>query len=296
MKEKALLEGVILRGVGGIYTVACGDTQVCCHAGGRLRREAAPLAVGDRVELELTGEAGYILSRKPRKNALLRPAIANIDQLLIFASEAPPVTDPYLIDQVTVAALRQDIAPVLLLNKSDLSPSNHLWEAYEKAGFPVIRISAVTGEGMDALKAQLRGKISAFTGNSGIGKSSVLNRLDEGFALEIGEISEKIARGKHTTRQVELLSLEGGALVADTPGFSTFDVTRMGKIEKEELAAYFPEMRDFFGQCRFSDCTHRAEPDCAIRSAAEAGTISRSRYESYQKLYEVLAQQKSWLK
>ena len=300
MKEcKKLLSGVVLRGVGGTYTVSCGGRIIPCRASGRLRKEAGPLAVGDRVEIEWNeqnAQNGYIVVRSPRKNNLFRPAIANIDQLMILASEAPPVTDPYLIDKVRVIALHQNMQPVILLNKSDLNDNSELCQMYGQAGFPVLRVSAASGEGLEKLRALLDGKISAFTGNSGIGKSSLLNRLNADFSLEVGEISEKISRGKHTTRQVELLPLESGGWAADTPGFSTFDVTRMDKISKDDLPVYFPEMRQYFACCRFSDCTHRKEPGCAIREAAESGEISSSRYASYQKLYEELAQLKAWEK
>lgn len=296
MKEKVLRTGTIIRGVGGNYIVSCQGETLKCRASGKLRLDQAPPVVGDRVDVEMTGSSGYILRKLPQKNMLLRPAIANIDQLVIFASEAPPVTDPYLIDKVSVIALHKDIQPLIVLSKADLSPSTGLREAYRFAGFRVIEISAVTGQGIDALRDALTGKISAFTGNSGIGKSSVLNRLNDKLCLEVSEISEKIGRGRHTTRQVQLIQLDASTFVADTPGFSTFDVTRMEHIKKEDLAGYFPELRPFLGQCRFADCTHRTEPDCAVRAAADASAISASRYESYRKLYEELAQLKSWEK
>ena len=294
MKEKILYTGTITRGVGGNYIVSCHHETVKCRASGKMRLDKSPLVVGDKVEIEMTGNAGYIVKKNPHRNILVRPAIANIDQLIIFASEAPPVTDPYLVDKVSVIALYKEIQPVIVLSKADLTASTGLRETYESAGFPVIEISAVTGQGIDALRDILKGKISAFTGNSGIGKSSVLNRLNSSLGLEVNEISEKIGRGRHTTRQVQLIQLEDETFVADTPGFSTFDITKMERIAKDSLAYYFPEFRQYFGQCRFSDCTHRAEPGCVIRDAVKQGAIASSRYESYQKLYEELAQLKSW--
>lgn len=296
MKEKILRTGTILRGVGGNYIVSCQGDAVKCRASGKLRLDKEPPVVGDKVEVEMTGNNGYIVRKLPQKNMLVRPAIANIDQLIIFASEAPPVTDPYLVDKVSVIALYKGIQPVIVLSKADLLHSNELREAYESAGFQVIEISAVTGQGIESLRETLSGKISAFTGNSGIGKSSVLNRLNASLCLEVNEISEKIGRGKHTTRQVQLLQLDTDTFVADTPGFSTFDITKMERINKEDLAYYFPELRPYFGQCRFADCTHRAEPDCVVRDAVNMGAISPIRYASYQKLYEELAQLKSWEK
>ena len=224
----------------------------------------------------------------------MRPAVANIDQLVILCSQAPPVTDPYLIDKVTVIALRQGIRPIILLNKSDLDPSDALFDAYTKAGFPVLRASAATGEGIEALRALLPGKISAFTGNSAIGKSSILNRLDERFALPVGEMSEKIGRGKHTTRHVELLRLENGGIVADTPGFSTFDAVGLADLRPEDLAGDFPEIAGVAEPCRFSDCRHIKEPGCAVREALRRGDIAPSRYESYCRLAEEAGKKKQW--
>ena len=183
---------------------------------------------------------------------------------------------------------------MILLNKSDLHDSVDLYHAYQKAGFPVLRASAVTGEGVEEVKAMLAGKISAFTGNSAIGKSSILNRIDSRFGLQVGDMSEKIARGRHTTRHVELFQLDNGGFVADTPGFSTFDAVRMEKLTKENLQQYFPEIDRLFAQCRFSDCKHIKEPGCVVREAVEQGEIAKSRYESYCMLYEEVAAQKLW--
>lgn len=293
MEER--LEGVILKGVGGNYEVAAGEEILRCRAGGRVKKESGLLACGDRVILKRSsGGGGYILSREARRNVLIRPAIANIDQLAILCSQAPPVTDPYLIDKVTVVALYQGIEPLILLNKCDLDPSDELFRAYSLAGFPVMRVSAATGEGIEALRARLAGKISAFTGNSAIGKSSLLNRLDSRFALPVGELSQRIGRGRHTTRHVELLRLDNGGFVADTPGFSTFDAVRMETLTPENLQHYFPEIGRHFGRCRFSDCRHLREPDCAVRAAAEGGEVAQSRYQSYCALLEEIARQNPW--
>lgn len=287
-------QGVVIKGVGGNYDVACEGQILRCRASAKIKHQKNLLAAGEYVELRITDDGGYITERLPRRNGLIRPAIANIDQLVILASQAPPVTDPYLIDKVTVVALYQGIQPVILLNKSDLHDSVDLYHAYQKAGFPVLRASAVTGEGVEEVKAMLAGKISAFTGNSAIGKSSILNRIDSRFGLQVGDMSEKIARGRHTTRHVELFQLDNGGFVADTPGFSTFDAVRMEKLTKENLQQYFPEIDRFFAQCRFSDCKHIKEPGCVVREAVEQGEIARSRYESYCMLYEEVAAQKLW--
>ena len=287
-------QGVVIKGIGGNYDVACEGAILRCRASAKIKHQKNLLAAGEYVELRITDDGGYITERLPRRNGLIRPAIANIDQLVILASQAPPVTDPYLIDKVTVVALYQGIQPVILLNKSDLHDSVDLYHAYQKAGFPVLRASAVTGEGVEEVKAMLAGKISAFTGNSAIGKSSILNRIDSRFGLQVGDMSEKIARGRHTTRHVELFQLDNGGFVADTPGFSTFDAVRMEKLTKENLQQYFPEIDRLFAQCRFSDCKHIKEPGCVVREAVERGEIARSRYESYCKLYEEVAAQKLW--
>ncbi|MBR5537122.1 MAG: ribosome small subunit-dependent GTPase A [Clostridia bacterium] len=287
-------QGVVIKGVGGNYDVACEGAILRCRASAKIKHQKNLLAAGEYVELRLTDDGGYITERLPRRNGLIRPAIANIDQLVILCSQAPPVTDPYLIDKVTVVALYQGIQPIILLNKADLHGSEDLYDAYQKAGFPVIRASAVTGEGIEEITAMLAGKISAFTGNSAIGKSSILNRIDSRFGLQVGDMSEKIARGRHTTRHVELLRLENGGLVADTPGFSTFDAVRMEKLTKDNLQQFFPELDKFFAQCRFSDCRHIKEPGCVVREAVERGEIAKSRYQSYCMLYEEVAAQKLW--
>ena len=287
-------QGVVIKGIGGNYDVACEGQILRCRASAKIKHQKNLLAAGEYVELRLTDDGGYITERLPRRNGLIRPAIANIDQLVILCSQAPPVTDPYLIDKVTVVALYQGIQPVILLNKSDLHDSVDLYHAYQKAGFPVLRASAVTGEGVEEVKAMLAGKISAFTGNSAIGKSSILNRIDSRFGLQVGDMSEKIARGRHTTRHVELFQLDNGGFVADTPGFSTFDAVRMEKLTKENLQQYFPEIDRFFAQCRFSDCKHIKEPGCVVREAVEQGEIAKSRYESYCMLYEEVEAQKLW--
>ena len=287
-------QGVVIKGVGGNYDVACEGEILRCRASAKIKHQKNLLAAGEYVELRLTDDGGYITERLPRRNGLIRPAIANIDQLVILCSQAPPVTDPYLIDKVTVVALYQGIQPIILLNKSDLHDSEDLYDAYQKAGFPVLRASAVTGEGVAEVTDLLAGKISAFTGNSAIGKSSILNRIDSRFGLQVGDMSEKIARGRHTTRHVELLRLENGGLVADTPGFSTFDAVRMEKLTKDNLQQFFPEIDRFFAQCRFTDCKHIKEPGCVVREAVERGEIAKSRYESYCMLYEEVAAQKLW--
>lgn len=289
------IEAAILKGIGGFYYVRWQGREIECKAGGRLRlrRDFRP-AVGDLARVELRGrDEGLITEILPRRSFLLRPPVANIDQLIIVASEADPETDPYLIDKVSVIALRQGIQPVVALNKGDLRPSLRLEEIYRRAGFPTVQVSAQTGQGLEELGEIMRGKISAFTGNSGVGKSSLLNRLEPGFGLETGAIS-RISRGRHTTRRVELFPLQGGGYAADTPGFSSFDISRIDRIPKEELEQYFPEFEPYLGRCRFAGCAHCKEPDCAVDQAARQGLISPSRLESYRRLYEEMGKWKEW--
>ncbi len=289
------IEAILLKGIGGFYYINWNGQEIECKAGGRLRqrRDFRP-AVGDLARVELRGQQeGLITEILPRRSFLPRPPIANIDQLIIVASEADPVTDPYLIDKVSVIALRQGVQPVIALNKIDLCPSSHFEQVYRQAGFLVLPVSAQTGQGLEQLGQVLQGKISAFTGNSGIGKSSLLNRLDAGIQMETGAIS-RISRGRHTTRRVELFPLRGGGYAADTPGFSSFDITRIDRIPKEQLEQYFPEFEPYIGQCRFSGCAHYKEPDCAVAQASAAGQIAPSRLESYRKLYEEMSRLKEW--
>ncbi|MEA4920575.1 MAG: ribosome small subunit-dependent GTPase A [Clostridiaceae bacterium] len=287
--------GIVLKGIGGFYYVLKDNEVHECKAGGRLRLgELSPVA-GDMVTFEVTGEDGLITSIKERKNSLTRPPVANIDRLFIVASMASPKSDPFLIDKITVMALRQDIEPIILLNKNDIDHSDKLFDIYSDIGFKTIRVSAVTNEGIDSVKSLVSQGISCFTGNSGIGKSSILNQLLPEKNLLVGKISEKISRGKNTTRQSELLPCCGG-FVIDTPGFSSFDITKAESIPKEELQYYFPEISIYFDKCRFSGCAHIKEPGCAVRQQVKEKVISLSRYESYVKLYNELSLIKEWEK
>ena len=230
----------------------------------------------------------------PRKNSFIRPAVANIDALVVFAANVNPITEPYLIDRVAAIAGDQEVAVYLCVNKCDLDPALDLVRIYENAGFTVIRTSAETGEGVEALAALIQGKLVAFTGNSGVGKSSILNRLAPELRLATGEVSEKLGRGRHTTRHVELYRLGENTYVADTPGFSSFDTDQMDVILKENLQYAFPDFGKYIGQCRFDDCSHRKEPGCAVREAFDAGQIEKTRYDSYLRLYESYSQVKLW--
>lgn len=287
-------EGRILRSLSGFYDVQTPQGLVTCRARGILRKEGSSPLTGDLVEITVEKGKGMVEKILPRKNHFIRPAVANVDALVVFAANVNPVTEPFLIDRVAAIAGDQNVPVYLCVNKCDLDPAANLVRIYEHAGFPVICTSAETGEGVEALRALLEGKLTAFTGNSGVGKSSILNRLAPELKLETGEVSEKLGRGRHTTRHVELYRLGENTYVADTPGFSSFDTDQMELILKENLQYAFPDFGSFIGKCRFDDCSHRKEPDCAVRAAVEAGDIEASRYESYLKLYEKSSQIKLW--
>lgn len=292
MTEKT--EGRILRSLSGFYDVQTPGGLITCRARGILRKAGNSPLTGDLVEISVEKGKGMVERILPRKNHFIRPAVANVDALVVFAANVNPVTEPFLIDRVAAIAGDQNVDVYLCVNKCDLDPAYDLVRIYEHAGFPVICTSAETGEGVQALRSLLEGKLTAFTGNSGVGKSSILNRLAPELKLETGEVSEKLGRGRHTTRHVELYRLGEDTYVADTPGFSSFDTDQMELILKENLQYAFPDFRSFIGKCRFDDCSHRKEPDCAVRAAVEAGDIERSRYESYLKLYEKSSQIKAW--
>ena len=292
MTEKT--EGRILRSLSGFYDVQTPGGLITCRARGILRKAGNSPLTGDLVEISVEKGKGMVERILPRKNHFIRPAVANVDALVVFAANVNPVTEPFLIDRVAAIAGDQNVDVYLCVNKCDLDPAIDLVRIYEHAGFPVVRTSAETGEGVAELRALLTGKLTAFTGNSGVGKSSILNRLAPEIKLETGEVSEKLGRGRHTTRHVELFPLGENTYVADTPGFSSFDTDQMELILKENLQYAFPDFGRFLGKCRFDDCSHRKEPDCAVRSAVEAGEIEKSRYDSYLKLYEKSSQIKAW--
>ena len=292
MTEKT--EGRIVRSLSGFYDVQTPGGLITCRARGILRKAGSSPLTGDLVEISVEKGKGMVERILPRKNHFIRPAVANVDALVVFAANVNPVTEPFLIDRVAAIAGDQNVDVYLCVNKCDLDPAMDLVRIYRHAGFPVICTSAETGEGVAELRALLEGKLTAFTGNSGVGKSSILNRLAPELKLETGEVSEKLGRGRHTTRHVELFPLGENTYVADTPGFSSFDTDQMELILKENLQYAFPDFGRFLGKCRFDDCSHRKEPDCAVRSAVEAGEIEGSRYESYLRLYEKSSQIKAW--
>lgn len=286
--------GRVVRSLSGFYEVQTATGLVTCRGRGSLRRTGESPLTGDLVEISVEKGKGMVEKILPRRNSFIRPAVANIDALVIFAANVNPVTEPFLIDRVAAIAGDQEVPVYLCVNKCDLDPAIDLVRIYRNAGIPVIQASAETGEGVEQLRELIRGKLTAFTGNSGVGKSSMLNRLCPQLALATGEVSEKLGRGRHTTRHVELYRLEEDTYVADTPGFSSFDTDQMDVMLKENLQYAFPDFEKHLGNCQFHDCTHRKEPGCAIRIAVETGEIEPTRYESYLRLYEKAEKVKTW--
>ena len=286
--------GRIVRSISGFYDVVLPTGTVTCQARGILRKEGMTPLTGDMVRVVMQRGKGMIQQVLPRKNSFIRPAVANVDALLIFAANVNPVTEPFLIDRVTAIAGNKGVESILCVNKTDLDEAEELCGIYSHAGFRVIATSAQTGAGIGELRRALQGKLTAFTGNSGVGKSSILNRLCPELRLPTGEVSEKLGRGRHTTRHVELFSLDHETFVMDTPGFSSFDTDQMDVILKENLQYAFPDFGPWLGRCQFHDCSHRREPGCAVRQAAEKREIEQSRYDSYLRLYEKAAQYKEW--
>ena len=294
MSMANVLTGRIIRSLSGFYDVQTPQGIIICRGRGSLRKNHETPLTGDMVEITVEGGKGMVEKILPRQNRFVRPAVANVDALVVFAANANPVTEPFLIDRVAAIAGDQGVQVIICVNKCDLDPACDLVRIYEHAGFPVIRASAETGEGVEQLRALLKGKLTAFTGNTGVGKSSMLNRLCPELELATGEVSEKLGRGRHTTRHVQLYRLEEDTYVADTPGFASFDTEQMDVILKENLQYAFPDFGEYLGQCQFHDCSHRAEPACSVRQAVEEGKIERSRYDSYLRLYEKSSQIKTW--
>lgn len=287
-------EGRIVRSISGFYDVQTDGALISCRARGILRKTGETPLTGDLVQITVERGKGMVEAILPRKNSFVRPAVANMDALVVFAANVNPVTEPFLIDRVAAIAGDQNVPVYICINKCDLDPAMDLTRIYTHAGFPVICTSAETGEGVEELRQLIRGKLVAFTGNSGVGKSSILNRLCPELALPTGEVSEKLGRGRHTTRHVELYALPENTFVADTPGFSSFDTDQMEVILKENLQYSFPDFAPYVGKCQFHDCSHRKEPGCSVAAAVEAGEIEPTRYDSYLRLYEKASQIKLW--
>lgn len=300
------LNGLIIKGIGGFYYIeADEDGKIYeCKARGKFRKEKITPYAGDRVlidtdviidsEIENTAAIDEIYERR---NYIIRPPVANLDNLFIISSVKEPSPDTLLIDKAAAIATMSEITPILVLTKTDLSGFDEITAEikaiYDMAGIKCIVVSSVTNKGVSEVKKLLDGKISAFTGNSGVGKSTLLNALFPNFNLKTGETSQKLGRGRHTTREVELHKIDGG-YVADTPGFSTFDMARQGMNDKEQLIYGFSDFMPYFGKCRFTSCTHTGEKGCAIAEAVNNSEIAKSRYQSYLAMYDEIKDIKSW--
>lgn len=289
------MEGTLLRRYGGFYYVESEGRVWTCRLRGRFRLQETVFLPGDRVEIKPVGPGeGVIEDLKPRRTCLKRPAVANVDQVIIVFALREPPPDLELLDRLLFLSGVEDIEAVIVWNKADISKQEYagLPELYRQIGYRNLITSAHTGQGIDELKALLAGRLSTFAGPSGVGKSSLLNAIQPGLNLRTGEVSSKGGRGRHTTRQAELIRLPDGGWVADTPGFSRLDLPA---ITREEVAAYFPEMEPLRGRCRYASCLHRKEPGCAVVAAVEAGLIIKHRYEHYLTfLAEVIAGERSF--
>ena len=285
------MQGRIIKGIGGFYYVHTPSGVYECRAKGIFRKDNKKPLPGDEVRiavLDETAKTGNLEEILPRKSSLIRPAVANVDQAMVIFALVSPKPNFNLLDRFLVMMEKQGIPSVLCFNKKDLADESVLEEVkerYRESGYPILFVSAAKKEGIDEVHRFLRGKTTTVAGPSGVGKSSLINLLQNSVQMETGAISEKIERGKHTTRHTELMWVEENTYILDTPGFSSVDLYG---IEKEELGCYFPEIAACGDSCRFVGCAHLAEPDCSVKQALSEGKISAGRYENYKLLYEEL--------
>lgn len=287
------MEGYIVKGIGGFYYVKTDAGILECKAKGVFRKQRITPLAGDRVTVETENGGNVIAAIAPRKNVFVRPPIANLDVLFVVASTTQPVPSTLVLDKLTAIAVDKGAEPVLVCTKGDLAESAFLESAYEKSGLPFIRVDYGSGSGLGEIQSRIRGKLCAFCGNSGVGKSTLLNALLPELAQQTGEISRKLGRGRHTTREVAIFEAFGGR-IADTPGFASLDTGKACYIPKENLEMAFPEFRPYLGRCRFTGCAHRAEKGCAITEAVQRGELSASRYASYAAMYDEVKEIRDW--
>lgn len=292
------MQGKIMKGIGGFYYVDVPEHGLYeCKAKGIFRNQNVKPLPGDDVSIDVLDEEkklGNITEISERINELIRPAVANVDQALVEFAAAQPNPNLNLLDRFLLIMGRQQVNTIICFNKIDIAEAamlERLKKTYEKSGIPLVFVSTYTGEGMDEIRKLMEGKTTVFAGPSGVGKSSLLNELLPEVHVKTGEISEKIKRGKHTTRHSELMKTGEGTYLIDTPGFSTL---YLNQFDKEEIKTYFAEFQPYEGQCRFLGCSHTHEPDCGVKRAVEAGEISSIRYKNYVEFYEELKNTRSW--
>ena len=288
------VQGIVLRSIGGFYYVEAAEMVYTCRARGIFRRQGITPVAGDRVMISTKEDGtGMLEEVLERKNVLVRPPVANLDVLVLVASVCHPRTNTLVLDKMIAVAEKKGICPIIVINKSDLGDPTELEQIYHSTGLECFTVSANDLQSLVPLRQRLAGQICVFAGNSGVGKSSILNGIDPTLELSTGEISEKLGRGRHTTRTATLYHFADGYVV-DTPGFSSLDMEQVESINKDELADCFREFEPYIGQCRFIGCAHYREPKCAVRAAVEAGEITQSRYDSYVTMYEAVKDKKEW--
>lgn len=290
------IEGRIIKGVGGFYYIASsGDGKIYeCRARGRFRKEGVTPLVGDIVKcgIDSASNSGLISVILPRTNSLIRPPVANVTRIAIVFSVANPRPNLYTVDKLVTSAMYAGIKPIICINKTDLSDGDEYYGIYANAGFDTICLSAETGENIDRLSDILTGELTVFAGNSGVGKSSLLNRILKRGDLKTGKVSDRVERGRHTTRHCELMPLDSGdGYIIDTPGFSSFTVADM---DEKKLCCLYPEFNPYLNECGFTDCSHTVEKGCAVLEALNNGKISRSRHESYKAQYKEILDNKRY--
>ncbi|MBQ2904452.1 MAG: ribosome small subunit-dependent GTPase A [Clostridia bacterium] len=288
------LDGIIIKGIGGFYYVEVAGEIYECKARGVFRKSGIKPLAGDRVTISINDNAENTIDTiRERKTLLQRPPVANVDKLFIVSSVCEPKPVLLIIDRLTALATVKGIEPIVVFTKNDLESADEYIEIYRRAGIKAYSVSCMSGDGVGEIKAELKDHISAFCGNSGVGKSSLLNAIDPELALKTGEISDKLGRGRHTTRHSELFKVEGG-YVADTPGFSSFETDETELILKDNLPYAFSEFEEYIGQCKFSTCLHTVDKGCRIIQAVEEGVIPKSRHESYCSMMEQAKNIKEW--